>query len=717
VDILKALGMAPVLRDGPTLLGGECAGTITAVGKGVVSHQVGDEVIAIAPACFGKYTITDATLVLRKPSNLTFEEAATIPVAFVTAYYALHRLGRLRAGERVLIHAASGGVGLAAVQLAQLAGAEIYATAGSEEKREFLRSLKVHHVMDSRTTAFAEEVLEFTGGEGVDLILNSLAGEAISKGISILRPYGRFLEIGKHDIHQNSHLQLKPFQKNLSFFAIDIERMYRERPELVGGIMREVLDHFERHELHPLPYSVFPVTEVESGFRLMGQAKHIGKIVVSLQDPDVSIVDTSGVPSRFKADCTYLIAGGLGGLGLAVAQWMVRLGARHLMLLGRHDPPPSARNIIVELQNTGAQVEVVRTDITQTEQVVAVITRIRESMPPLKGVVHAAGVLDDSTLQRMTQESLWSVMAPKIYGGWNLHICTLESQLDFFLLFSSAASIFGPAGQGNYAAGNAFLDALAHHRRAMQLPCLSINWGRWDEIGLAAAKGRGSYLDRQGFGLISPQRGLDALGLALDREPVAQTVIAPINWKQFRSNGHRTPLVEQLIDEEVTANRQRARSVGPELPTLTSDALLLVDPEERLRMLQDHLREQVATVLGIPAGRLDLIRPLNKMGLDSVMAVELKYRLEKLGVVIPVVKFLKDASIDSLSWLVSAELANFETRASAQAQPAAPEPYQLIEAYQALPTAPDSPQLLAAIEQLSENDLDSLLDTLLAEQA
>ncbi|HXS75294.1 MAG TPA: type I polyketide synthase [Terracidiphilus sp.] len=717
VDVLKTLGMAPVFADGPMLPGGECAGRITAIGKDVVGHQVGDEVIAIAPACFGKYTTTAAALVLRKPADLTFEEAATIPVAFATAYYALHRLGRLRAGERVLIHAASGGVGLAAVQLAQLAGAEIYATAGSEEKREFLRSLKIRHVMDSRTTAFAEEVLELTKGEGVDLILNSLSGEAIPKGISILRPHGRFLEIGKHDIHQNSHLELAPFKNNLSFFAIDIEQMSRERPELVGSVMCEVLDHFERQELRPLPHRMFPIGEAESGFRLMGQAKQIGKIVISLRDPGVSLVDASGVSSRFKADCTYLIAGGLGGLGLAVAQWMVRLGARHLVLLGRQDPAPPAQKIIVELQNTGAQVEVIQTDITQTQQVAAVVARIRESMPPLKGVVHAAGVLDDGILLQMSHESLWSVMAPKIYGAWNLHTCTLGNQLDFFLLFSSAASIFGPAGQGNYAAGNAFLDALAHHRRALRLPCLSINWGPWDEIGLAAAKGRGSYLERQGFGFISPQRGLDALDLALELDTVAQAVIAPINWRQFISNGQFTPFIGQLVDEEATANRQRARSVGPELGILTTAALLSVDPDERPIMLQNYLREQVARVLGISASRLDAGRPLNKMGLDSVMAVELKYRLERLGVGIPVVKFLKDASIDSLARLVSDGLTKLETLPSTETPQIAPSPYQTIKPIQGLPTPPDSPQFLAAIEQLSENDLDSLLNTLLAEQA
>jgi acyl transferase domain-containing protein/aryl carrier-like protein len=711
VDVLKALGMAPSFSDGSVSLGGECSGKITAVGEGVMAHQVGDEVIAIGSGCFGKYVTTDADLVQRKPPSLTFAEAATIPVAFVTANYALHHLGRLRATERVLIHAASGGVGLAAVQLAQLAGAEVYATAGSEEKREFLRSLNIRHVMDSRTLSFATEVLELTGGKGVDVVLNSLAGEAIPKGMSILSPYGRFLEIGKRDIYQNNHLQLDPFKNNLSFFAIDVERMYRDRPQLVGDIMHELLDRFEQQALKPLPHRIFPITEIESGFRLMAQARHIGKIVFSLNDQEVSIADTSSIPARFKNDCTYLIAGGLGGIGLALAQWMVQRGARHLMLVGRHDPALPARDVIFELQQAGVQVEVHSTDITQPQQVAEVVARIRDSMPPLKGVVHAAGVLDDHIVLQMSHESLLAVMAPKIHGAWNLHANTLADQLDFFVLFSSAASIFGPAGQANYAAGNAFLDALAHHRRALRLPALSINWGRWAEIGLAAAEGRGGNLERQGFGVIKPHQGFEALDVALSLETVPQAVIVPVDWRRFRANGQPTSLVKQLLAEETSAGLSASEKA------LTGGSLLSVDPEERSRVLQEYLRTQVARVLGIPATRLDDTTPLNKMGLDSVMAVELKYRLEGLGVVIPVVKFLKGASIESLSQLVITELARFETPPTSRPPLETTASRQSEIAQQVFAISPHSPQLDTALQQLSENDLDSLLDKLLAEQA
>jgi len=708
VDVLKALGMAPGFGEGPQSLGGECSGTITALGDGVTDHHVGDDVIAIASNCFGKYVVANASLVHRKPSHLTFAEAATIPVAFVTAHYALHKLGRLCEGERVLIHAASGGVGLAAVQLARLAGAEIYATAGSEEKREFLRSLNIQHVMDSRTLSFADEILDLTGGKGVDLVLNSLSGEAISQSISILSPYGRFLEIGKREIYQNGYLQLEPFKKNLSFFAIDVERMYRERPQLVGNLMRELLDRFEAHELQPLPHRIFPINETESGFRLMAQARHTGKIVFSVNDQEVSIAATS---ERFRNDCTYLITGGLGGLGLALARWMVQLGARHLMLLGRHEPSPSARDIIRELEQSGAQIETHQTDITQPEQVAEVMSGIRESMPPLKGVVHAAGILDDHILVQMSPESLAAVMAPKIHGAWNLHTSTLEDQLDFFVLFSSAASIFGPAGQANYAAANGFLDALAHYRRALRLPALSINWGPWAEIGLAATNGRGGNLERQGFGFIKPRQGLAAFDVALNLQTVAQTVIMPVDWQRFRTNGQPTPFVEQLLAEETSPTQPAGAG------SLTGTSLLSVEAAERPRVLQEYLRTQVARVLGIPVTRLDNTAPLNRMGLDSVMAVELKYRLEGLGVVIPVVKFLKGASIESLAQLIIVELASLETLPAPKVLSAAAATGHSEKAQQVLSTSPHSTQLDAAIEQLSENDLDSLLDKLIAEQA
>ena len=659
-DVMIALGLYPGLPDGPIPLGNECAGRITALGEGVGEFQLGDEVVAIAPCGFGTYATTTAGLVFPKPAHLSFEEAATIPIAFLTAYYALHYLGKLYEGERVLIHAASGGVGLAAVQLAQRVGAEIFATAGSPEKREFLRSLGVQHVMDSRSLAFADEVMAYTDGQGVDVVLNSLAGEAIAKGLAILRPYGRFLEIGKRDIYQNSQLGLQPFQKDLAFFSIDLDRAGRERPGLIGTLMREVMQYFEDGSLKPLPVQTFPISEAESAFRYMAQAKHIGKIVVSLQDPEVLVTASSEFSARLAADGTYLITGGLGGLGLSVAQWMVEQGARHLVLMGRSAPSAAAEEVLDTMRKAGAQVLVARADVSQTQQVAGVVAEIAQSMPPLRGIIHAAGILDDGLLLHLDQERFKSVMAPKISGAWNLHTLTLDAPLDFFVLFSSAASLFGSPGQGNYVAANAFLDALAQHRCAQGRPALSINWGPWSEVGLAAAQSnRGERLVFRGFESITPRQGVDALEQLL-RQDCIQVGVMPFNvhqWRAFYPAAAASPLLAQLMGEDEVLMEAGYLS---EKSWLSRNLLLAMEPDEREKSLELYLEEQLARVLGLPAStlsKLDVHRPLNRLGIDSLMVVELKNRIEvDLSVDIPVVKFLQGITLTDLTAFLLAQL-------------------------------------------------------------
>ncbi|MEG3898424.1 MULTISPECIES: zinc-binding dehydrogenase [unclassified Microcoleus] len=279
-EVLLALGLVPVPTDFNFKFGLECVGKITALGKGVDGLALGDEVIAFGTSCFSRFITTSAQLVAPKTAHLSLEEAATIPVAFVTAYYALIKLGKLRQGERILIHSAAGGVGMAAVQIAQWIGAEIFATAGNDEKREFLRSLGIQQVMDSRSLTFADEVMKRTEGKGVDVVLNSLGGEFIPKSLAVLGRYGRFLEIGQRDILNNSQLGLQPFEKRLSFFAIQVE------PELpnFSELWRVVVQHFNNKNFTPLPHQVFPISEIVRAFEYMTVGKHIGKIVISWQD-------------------------------------------------------------------------------------------------------------------------------------------------------------------------------------------------------------------------------------------------------------------------------------------------------------------------------------------------------------------------------------------------------------------------------------------------
>ncbi|PYS24487.1 MAG: hypothetical protein DMF72_05330, partial [Acidobacteria bacterium] len=481
-DILRAMGIYPGVAAENTWVGDECAGKIVALGEGIEAFQMGDEVLAVAAHSLGTYVTTRAEFVALKPASLTFEEAATVPIAYTTAYYALHHLGRLAKGERVLIHAAAGGVGLAAVQLARLAGAEIFATAGSPEKRTFLRSLGVQHVMDSRSLDFADEVLSLTNGTGMDLVLNSLAGAYLNRSLSIVGSFGRFIELGKMDVDQNSQVGLRSFQKNVSFSAVDMHRLFQERPFLARSIMGEVMQLLQDGDIRPLPLKVFPIEEARNAFRYMAQRKNIGKIVISLQDvmaPPENEKDFRPTIPGVDRDCSYLITGGLGGLGLEAAQWLFQQGARYLALLGRSDPSNNANAVLNDLRARGAEILVIKADVAQREELAAALAEIDRSQPPLRGIIHAAGTLDDGVLIQLDRERFEGVMRPKVDGAWNLHVLTLDRPLDFFVFFSSAASVLGSPAQGNYAAANAFMDALAHRRRSQGRPALSINWGSW----------------------------------------------------------------------------------------------------------------------------------------------------------------------------------------------------------------------------------------------
>lgn len=618
VDVLSALGARPDRVDGPVVLGGECSGVISAVGEGVAGLRVGDPVVAAGPDCFRRFVTVSAEFAAPKPPHIGFEQAATLPITFMTAHRAIHHLGRMRAGERILIHSASGGVGLAAVQLARRLGLEIFATAGSEEKRQFLRELGVQHVMDSRSLDFADEVMVATGGAGVDAVLSALTGEAMTRSLSVLAPHGRFLEIGKRDIYQDSSLGLWAFRRNGAYFAIDLIRMRSDRPRECAALLHEVVEMAARGEIQPLQHTVFPVSQAQEAFRLMAQARHIGKIVLSFADPEARVEVPDEGPVR--PDAAYLIVGGLGGLGLTIARWLVEAGARHLALAGRGEPTSEARQAIAELEARGARVLVGRADVTRPQDLAALMAWIDKTLPPLRGVVHAAGVLDDALLTKIGPDRLAAVMQPKVEGAWNLHAATADRPLDFFVLFSSLVSILGAPGQGNYAAANAFLDALARARCTAGLPALAIDWGPWAEVGMASRLGDRGPLALRGIEGLKPSQGAEIFGRLLrTREP--QVSVLSVNLRELFQHGPmlaQVPLLASLaaetISEPATAPFRKA--------------LQDVPASRRLALLEDHLREQTARVLGLPPSRVDPTRSLDTLGLDSLMALELRNRLE-----------------------------------------------------------------------------------------
>jgi phthiocerol/phenolphthiocerol synthesis type-I polyketide synthase C len=646
IDVMRALGVYPGQEDGPAQIGVECSGVVTAVGDNVEDVRVGDAVIALAAEGIGSYVTTPASLVTPKPVLLSFEEAATVPIAFLTAYYALHEQARLRRGERVLIHSAAGGVGLAAVEVARWLNATVLATAGTPEKRDHLHGLGIEHVFDSRSLGFANEVLAATGGDGVDVVLNSLTGEALSHGLEALSPYGRFLEIGKTDVYGQGRLRLWQLRNNASYIVIDLAQLITDRPAYVGALLRDIVAHIEQGAFRPLPVRAFPAANTATALRTLAQGKQIGKVVVSVHERQQPAVHLEQLPAQFEPDATYLITGGLGGIGLAAASWMVERGAKHLVLLGRRPASEAGQRAVENLRGNGSDVVYARGDVTQTDQLASVLDSIRATMPPLRGVIHAAGILDDGILARLDDKRLHEVMAPKVDGAWNLHTLTRDAALDFFVLFSSAAALLGSPGQAHYAAGNAFLDALAWYRRAEGKPALSINWGPWAEVGLVSRPEQQRNLNRHGMIPIPVADGVQTLS-RLFRSSATQVAVLRLDPAR-RSDQRPTPsLITDLLGAPTVSD-------SPGRSDNLRDVVLRADAAERLWLLESYLREQAGGKLGLAPSRVDVESPLHQLGVDSLVAVELRAQIERdLGIVVPVVRLLDGPSVTGLAaWLV-----------------------------------------------------------------
>ncbi len=636
-DVLDALGMCPV-EAGP--LGSECAGQISAIGEGVSGWHVGDEVLAIAPGAFRTFVTVPADFVALKPPNISFEEAATIPVTFLTAYYGLCHLAQMKAGDRVLIHAAAGGVGLAAIQLAKQSGAEVFATAGTPEKRAFLKSMGIKHIMNSRTLDFADEIMAVTNGQGVDIVLNSLAGDFIPRSLSALGENGRFVEIGKIDIWDPN--QVKEVRPDVSYFFFDLATEGFKNPPLIKEIFRNLLEAFSLGTLAPLPRQVFSVTEIVNAFRTMAQAKHIGKIVVTQEQKR-----SRETLELFHPESSYLVTGGLGNLGFFVAQWMAQQGARNLVLVGRSAPSDHVCEAISALEKSGVKVLVMQADVSQEDQVREVLANIAQSMPELRGIIHAAGVLEDGILLRQNWERFATVLSSKVQGSWNLHILTSHLPLDFFVMFSSTASLLGSAGQGNYAAANSFMDILAHARRLQGLPALSINWAGWSEIGLAA---RQNNLERGlAFGLeaIPPEQGLQILEQAL-RQEVTQIAALPINWQKFMQQFSPSNKPSLFADFSQPESSLQNISIGK---SELYKKLEATAPQNRQQALVTFMSEQVRKVLGLKPGFfINVQQPLKELGLDSLMAIELRNSLARaLGRPLPATLLFNHPTLDGLA--------------------------------------------------------------------
>lgn len=665
-DVMMAMGLLADEAVSGGLFGQyfglEAAGKVISVGKGVKGYKAGDEVLAFASDCLSGVITAKEYHVVKKPSHMSFQEAVTVPMVYLTAYYGLNHLARMSEGERVLIHAAAGGVGIAAIKLAQAAGAEVYATAGSERKRDFLKSLGVKNIYNSRSLDFKDKILEDTNGEGVDIVLNSLAGKFLLQSINCLAPYGRFVEIGKNDIYGNTRIGLKPFGNNLSYFAVDVDRMLEQKPKQAGKLFKEVMQFFEEKKFEGHPYKEFDVSEVSEAYRYMTQAKHIGKVIVSMKE-GAKLDVSPPAELELNENATYLIVGGCGGFGLAVSNWMTGKGAKNIVLMGRSGVKnEEEQHIVDDMKARGINVVVKKGDVNSKEDVEKIISEIKQSMPPLKGVVNSAMVLLDSMLSSMTYDKFMKTMRPKVVGTWNLHNATKDIDLDYFIMFSSVAAQYGTPGQSNYAAANTFLDRFAHYRKSLGLPALTISWGVLAEVGFVSKSDKvHTILSSQGWEAFNLKESTGILEKFMLQKPVQRGAIAA-DWDKVKvtfphsMNSYR--FSHLYVDSD-------SGQMGGGNAKLKDTILSAADNTAREDILLPELKEAVARVVGMSSSKLDINTPLNKMGLDSLMSNQLRSWINNnTGVDYSMMRIMQGPSITELTQQILDSLGDAEGEAA-----------------------------------------------------
>ncbi|KIA75975.1 hypothetical protein HK57_00218 [Aspergillus ustus] len=638
-DVMVALGQLEV-----TKMGFECAGTVTRVGASAAAHfQPGDRVAALTDGhYYGTRKRIPWTTAVKIPEAMSYTVAASIPMAFATAYYGLIEVAGLQEGETVLIHAASGAVGQAAIMLAQWKKAIIYATVSSQEKRDLLTStynIPDSHIFSSRDVSFGAGIMAATNSKGVDVALNSLAGPLLHETWSCMASCGRFVEIGKRDAELNRRLDMKPFQRAVSFTALDLLPATSHRPLTVSRVLKAVMELHEKGVVKPVgPISVFGVGDIERAFRVMAAGRHVGKLVVKINDDEkVKVLPTT--PSvRLSADASYLLVGGLGGIGRSIISRLIKRGAKHLIVLSRSAAnKPETRDILKEYEETGCTIAVRNCDVADAEALKETLASLAETIPPIRGVIQAAMVLQDVLFEKMTFTQWQRSLSPKLLATQNLHRAFSDaSSLDFFIMLSSLMSVTGNAGQANYTAGGAYQDALARHRCAAGLPATTINLGMVKSVGVLADDGNqqvAEQLQRLGHNGLDEEEVLRLIESAM-RDPCpelladSQIVTAQTVKSLSFYNWGPEPRFEMLkVHAEArskSSSTDDTAASGPKGKVTIRQSIAQKPAEEANDLVTGAIAGKIAGMFALPEGAVDTSLPLGKLGVDSLVAVELR---------------------------------------------------------------------------------------------
>ncbi|MGW4092492.1 type I polyketide synthase [Nocardia sp. NPDC004750] len=632
-DPLKVIGLLGERELAPTYFGTvpgmEGVGEVVRVGEEITDLAVGDLVAVAAKGMMRRYVVVDRQLTIPLPADAD-PAYCTSTIAFGTAEYALLDLARLEPGETVLIHGAAGGVGTAAIQVAKDRGARIIGTAGADERRAHVLALGADHAIDSRSLNFVDDVLELTGGKGVEVVLSSAPGEILRQNFNAVAEFGRIVEVGKADIYTGGLLEMSNFDKNLAYFSMDLDRLVAVDAQRLARLLQRVYEKVLAGTYKPLPYRLFETDEVSRAFEETIRSTGLSRIALRLDSPAPAV--RPYLPDlEIHSAATYLVTGGFGGFGMAIGRWLVLRGARRLVLLGRGGASTEeARRQLEAWRTVGVEVIEERADVTDPEAVAAIVARSHSAEHPLRGVFHAAGAVADNRLDAMRFEELDKVYRPKVHGARVLHRAVADAGigLDMFVLCSSGGSMYGIYGQYNYCAANVAVESLAEEWSRAGERALCVGWGHLSGAtgGMAADETALKYLDLVGFDPIDMADATAYLEQTL-RLGVARAAIIPTDWAKL------TGTFPQLTRTgRTTALAQASAKDTSELARLRAE-VAAIEEGKRGAFVARKMAEELAVVMGVPVESIDMTVPVPELGLDSLMAVELGARVTKtLGI-------------------------------------------------------------------------------------